>query len=208
MISKSINSYATNYEPYLITGHIGKYYTNHLGIPDFIPEYKEILDNDAKICKFKNIKYVKHSEGEISDNISLVSIGFRECSAIIIINKSTNETLLIHHDSGARFLDNGNIREHGRFKYNAFMSKHGEKEVLLISGQYSFNRERLTEKIVEDGATMLPPLYVMSSRRNNTGYDKSEYRWDIVYRPLKKELIITLKDIDNPVVLYFSNIFS
>jgi hypothetical protein len=188
------------------------YSADNLRYPRFVPEMSEIDKKQGVIKDFHQLAYVPQSEGRASSEFPLVSIGFRECSAIILKNTATGEYLLMHHDSGARFMDHAahpsNLIEADRFGYRAFMDTPGPKQVLLVEGDYSFDRTEVIQYIVNDGATALPPLKIKSGRRNRSGYDRGEYRWDAIVRPTTGTVIVYLKDINAPAVLSFENIFS
>ena len=160
---------------------------------------------------------VLQSEGAMSSQAPLVSTGFEQCSAIIVRNLLTGNTLVMHHDSGARSLGGvapgqvspGTMEDgligRDRFHYREFMDEKGDKTVLLVESQRSFDRREVIQRIVADGAMPLPPLLLQTAGKGSTD---DEAVWDMVYKPASDELIVHLHDDDNSQVLHFAGLMT
>lgn len=161
------------------------------------------------------------SEGVASYRTPIVSMNFRHCCALIIRNLDTGETLVMHHDSGARSAWKAATVSHtgarpvspatptrgligrDRFGYAAFMAKPGRKRLLLVQSQRAYDRRDVVNQIAQRGAQVLQPLTL---RTAGAGGPHDRAVWSMVYRPATDELAVVMVDQGEEKLMSFSNL--
>ncbi len=204
------------YIPYLVEKCLSKRRS-----PELLPFQKDGWHGADK-REPKDVVFVRQSEGGASADKALVSIGFQQCSAVIVRNIDTGESLMIHHDSSVRSnwppyawevlgepaspcTPTRGLLMRDRCNYAAFMAKPGRKEAILVESERSYDRREVMDQIAADGATILPTLTIKTQA---AGTEQDQACWEIIHRPDSADVIIHLKDSAARKVLHFSGIFS
>jgi hypothetical protein len=204
-----------NYAPALVEHAPSERYS-----PEFL-RFKGWIPADTR--KILGYVFVPQSEGRASGREPLVSVAFTRCSAIVVRNIDSKESLLMHHDSGARSswaeyrhavwgaraspeTPKRRLLGKDRFGYVEFMKRPGRKQAILVDSRRApADRLDAMRQIRAEGAVMLPTLKINT---DESGSEKDKSVWQIVYRPESGDLIVHVMDSSGAKVMHFPDIFS
>lgn len=176
------------------------------------PALYEIDEKNSVIAEFTKIVYIPQRYVFASSDKSLVSVGFYACSALVVRNQFSGESLLMHLDA---FQDDFEAKGVDGLVWNpdiyhSFMLRPGNKQILLVQGDQSGDFGNIAEALAKDSGSALLPALTVHSGMPNEGHQywrKKEYRWDIVVRPENGEIVVHLYDVEKKPLLYFTEIF-
>lgn len=157
-----------------------------------------------------DMAFVRQSEGLMSKNLPLVSVGFAQCALLIFRNVDSGECLMMHHDSDVRSgwgetyaefggvptspsTPRGGLSGRPRCGIEEFLSERrpGRKRMVLVESERANDRRELFARYRARGVEVLPPL-LLETRGHGAEDDEAE--WDVVYKPNSDELMVHVKD--------------
>ena len=189
---------------------------------EWSPELLELQRNhwiSADQRQSDDFDFVRQSEGRISFTMPLASAEFQECSACILRNMDTGETLMIHNDSGSRGTWRPKDAERWggpvspttprsgfigkpRTQYEKFWRGEGRKIALLVESTCAEDRREILDRFRKDGIEPVAPLLLPAT---TNGLEVP--RWNLVYSPLDDALSVHMCDAKGSRVLHFDRVF-